>query len=74
MFVGLARLAGRSVCLPGFVGRRLEPWSPPRSSLGEGVVYLGPVTGPLTQATGPPRSGGGVAIGMLRGISLLSAI
>ena len=31
-------------------------------------------TGPLTQATGPPRSDAGVGIGMLRGISLLSAI
>ena len=30
-------------------------------------------TGPLTQATGPPRSDAGVGIGMLRGISLLSA-
>ena len=30
-------------------------------------------TGPLTQATGPPRSGGGVAIGMLRGNPVLSA-
>ena len=35
---------------------------------------LGPATGPLTQATGPPRSGGGVAIGMLRGNPVLSAI
>ena len=31
----LARLAGRSVWLPGFVGGRLEPWSLPRSTLGE---------------------------------------
>ena len=30
-------------------------------------------TGPLTQATGPPRSDAGVGIGMLKGISLLSA-
>ena len=30
-------------------------------------------TGPLTQATGPPWSGGGVAIGMLRGNPVLSA-
>ena len=32
------------------------------------------VLGPFTQATGPPRSGGGVAIGMLRGNPVLSAI
>ena len=31
-------------------------------------------TGPLTQATGPPWSDAGMGIGMLRGISLLSAI
>ena len=30
--------------------------------------------GPLTQATGPPWSDAGVGIGMLRGISLLSAV
>ena len=30
-------------------------------------------TGPLTQATGPPWSDAGVGIGMLWGISLLSA-
>ena len=35
---------------------------------------LGPATEPLTQATGPPRSCGGVAIGMLRGNPVLSAI
>ena len=32
---GLARLAGRSALLLGFVARRLEPWSPTRSTLGE---------------------------------------
>ena len=32
---GLARLAERSVWLPGFVSRRLEPWSLPRSTLAE---------------------------------------
>ena len=32
---GLARLAGKSVWLLGFVGKRLEPCSPPRLSLGE---------------------------------------
>ena len=31
------------------------------------------VTGPLTQATGPPRSDAGVGIGMLRGNPVLSA-
>ena len=33
----------------------------------------GPLTGPLTQATGPPRSDAGVGIGMLRGNPVLSA-
>ena len=31
------------------------------------------VMGEFAQATGPPRSDAGVGIGMLRGISLLSA-
>ena len=38
------------------------------------IVAFTQATGPLTQATGPPRSGGGVAIGMLRGNPVLSAI
>ena len=33
----------------------------------------GLLTGPLTQATGPPRSDAGVGIGMLRGNPVLSA-
>ena len=32
---GLAGLAGRSVWIPGFGGRRLGPWSPPRTTLGD---------------------------------------
>ena len=36
------------------------------------ISGLGPATGPLTQATGPPRSGGGVAMGMLRGNPVLT--
>ena len=35
MLAALARLAVRSVWLLGFVGRRLEPISPTRSTLGE---------------------------------------
>ena len=31
------------------------------------ISKYGFLTGPLTQATGPPRSGAGVAVGMLRG-------
>ena len=41
-----------------------------RSDLEE---HLGSLRGALTQATGPPRSDAGVGLGMLRGISLLSA-
>ena len=32
---GLARLGGKSVWLLGFVGRKLEPWNLPHSTLGE---------------------------------------
>ena len=37
---GLARLAGRSALLLGLGARRLEAWSPTRSTLGEFGGYL----------------------------------
>ena len=36
------------------------------------ILSFGNMLGPLTQATGPPRSGGGVAICMLSGNPVLT--
>ena len=56
-FRGLARLAGRSVWIPGFDGRRIEPCSLPRLTLGEvgGLIYVALVAGgPAGAMVGPP--------------------
>ena len=51
VLAGLARLVGRSVRLLGFVGRTLEPCSPPRSMLGEVGRFCKRITMEITECS-----------------------